>query len=904
MKKLLFIFLVVFAFSGQGHAQWTENFDASAEMPAGWHVINGGDDNGWFINDQTYGGSHSSPNVVSISYSSMAHDDYLVMPAITVQTGVNDQISFWIQSGLTSYLEPYEVRLSTTVNNNAEAFNIVLQTEENAPGQWTMKSFSLADYNGQTVYVAIRATGAEMYRLDVDDVVNEPYSSCIKPTNLSSSNASAYSVNLSWTDENDANEWIIEYGEEGFVQGTGTMVTATENPYVLMDLNPNTTYDWYVKANCSEAESNWSAKASFTTLPSCLMPTGLSSSDVEAYTATLSWTEENEAAEWTIEYGEMGFALGTGTQVTVTENPYTLTDLTSDMNYEWYVRANCSAEDQSAWSMMASFTTLPSCMKPTALMASDIDFTMATLSWTEENEATEWTIEYGAAGFQHGDGMTVTVTENPYTLTGLSPSEDYEWYVRANCSADDQSEWSDMGMFKTSCAIISVFPFNEDFSGGVLPNCWMQEYGGSQMDWTFFTKEAKFRSPSNYDDERTKLILPEMDLSNLGNPTLSYKHKQAEYYGDQDKLRVYYKTNADAEWVMLQEFTNDIPDYVTEEIELPNPSSTYFIAFEGSLNFGDGVYVDDIEVKGEMNESAPVIAVTPENYDFGTVEVGQTTTNTFTVMNTGNATLTISGITLSGNAAFTTNGMPTAVAPNGNYTFDVVFMPTAAGMVSATVTIANNSATPTVMVTVSGTGESSVTPTSEITVTPENYDFGSIEVGQTATNTFTVMNTGNATLTISGITLSGNAAFTTNGMPTAVAPNENYTFDVVFMPTAAGMVSATVTIANNSATPTVMVTVSGTGEEASGCDAITDFPFMEDFSGEVIPDCWTQEYVGNSDLDWKINPYDNAAEFTSNFQEDTGEVTKLILPEMNLSNLTSPTLTYSHKQSALMGNQD
>lgn len=149
--------------------QWTENFDSNTNLPAGWAVINNGDLNGWEIGTPS-GAAQSGANVAKIRFGSTAHDDYLITKAITVQTGVSDNISFYVRSRSTVFLENYKVLLSTTDQTSA-AFNTVLQPEEKAPGTWTKKSFDLSAYVGQTVYVAIHATDTNQWELYADTFV-------------------------------------------------------------------------------------------------------------------------------------------------------------------------------------------------------------------------------------------------------------------------------------------------------------------------------------------------------------------------------------------------------------------------------------------------------------------------------------------------------------------------------------------------------------------------------------------------------------------------------------------------------------------------------------------------------------------------------------------------------------
>lgn len=91
--------------------------------------------------------------------------------------------------------------------------------------------------------------------------------SCPKPTNLSASGMTLTSAILSWTNGGSETAWNIEYGPAGFIQGTGTVIPVTTNPYTLTGLTPATAYNFYVQADCGGAgTSNWSDVGAFNTL--------------------------------------------------------------------------------------------------------------------------------------------------------------------------------------------------------------------------------------------------------------------------------------------------------------------------------------------------------------------------------------------------------------------------------------------------------------------------------------------------------------------------------------------------------------------------------------------------------------------------------------------------------------
>ncbi len=90
---------------------------------------------------------------------------------------------------------------------------------------------------------------------------------CDQPTGLTADNISATSADLSWTVGSDAIYWRLEWGLDGFTIGEGTIVDSlTEANYQLLDLNPETSYDYFIRAYCVDDTSSV-AGYEFITLP-------------------------------------------------------------------------------------------------------------------------------------------------------------------------------------------------------------------------------------------------------------------------------------------------------------------------------------------------------------------------------------------------------------------------------------------------------------------------------------------------------------------------------------------------------------------------------------------------------------------------------------------------------------
>ena len=104
---------------------------------------------------------------------------------------------------------------------------------------------------------------------------------------------------------------------------------------------------------------------------------------------------------------------------------------------------------------------------------------------------------------------------------------------------------------------------------------------------------------------KTRLITPVMNLDTVFQPILRYYHAQMKWTADFDTLRVLYRTSANGEWQVLQEFTQPIQAWTKEELDLPQPSETYQLCFEGTDNLGRGIVLDSVMVRSKPECTIP-----------------------------------------------------------------------------------------------------------------------------------------------------------------------------------------------------------------------------------------------------------------------------------------------------------
>jgi hypothetical protein len=203
--------------------------------------------------------------------------------------------------------------------------------------------------------------------------------------------------------------------------------------------------------------------------------------------------------------------------------------------------------------------------------------------------------------------------------------------------------------------------------------------------------------------------------------------------------------------------------------------------------------------------SGPVASLSAASLSFGSQTVDATSAaQTVTLTNSGNATLTITSIAVTGTNASDfaqTNTCGSSVAAGANCAISLTFTPTGTGNRSASLTITDNAANSPQAVGLSGTGSNSPAPA--VTLSTGTLPFSNQAVGTTSTaQAVTLTNSGNATLTITSIAVTGTNASDfaqTNTCGSSVAAGANCAISVTFTPTARGNRSASLTITDNAA---------------------------------------------------------------------------------------------------------
>jgi hypothetical protein len=159
--------------------------------------------------------------------------------------------------------------------------------------------------------------------------------------------------------------------------------------------------------------------------------------------------------------------------------------------------------------------------------------------------------------------------------------------------------------------LVEMFPFTETFeANSPSRDCWTQIQEVGSGSWTFAAGSsggaittansgalnARFVSTPGTNTPVTKLVSPPMNLEALGEAEMTFFYGQEVWAGDQNQLRVYYRVNANSDWVEIASYLNNVPSWTQATVTLPNLSTAYQIAFEGINNWGRANVVDDVTI--------------------------------------------------------------------------------------------------------------------------------------------------------------------------------------------------------------------------------------------------------------------------------------------------------------------
>ena len=214
---------------------------------------------------------------------------------------------------------------------------------------------------------------------------------------------------------------------------------------------------------------------------------------------------------------------------------------------------------------------------------------------------------------------------------------------------------------------------------------------------------------------------------------------------------------------------------------------------------------------GNGSGPSPTAVLSAAKLTFPKTLIGQTTYLTVTLTNTGNATLNLSNVAITGDFAVQSNGCGAQVLAGNNCPITVGFTPKVKGSRTGILQLTDNAANNPQRVTLTGMGMS-------IALSPTALNFGSEPVGQTsAPQPVTISNVSTASVNLTGFSIGGIPTDytisnnTNNTCGSSLAAGTNCSLNVSFNPTKTGVRKAKLNVANNGG-GTATATLTGTGQ--------------------------------------------------------------------------------------------
>ena len=352
---------------------------------------------------------------------------------------------------------------------------VVLERETLVDGAEEIVAFSVIDgadvttvwygdgtWGGETSYEILDTSGTIVGDGSENDIVAGTITatcpSCAAPSDLTVDSTFATGAVISWTAEAEVTTWeyqLLISGETPAETGT----TSSDNPLTITGCYSNTAYDLYIRTDCGGTYSSW-AMASFTTNPACgdtLYDSGGADGDYatnELTTVTVFPENDGDLVTFTFlsfnteaNYDELTVYDGPDTLSTIvgvfdgTEipDPISSTHATGALTF---VFDSDGSVVRSGYEIVIACAPQPECLAPTDLSASFITASSVDVSWTVNNEETEWEYIIQPQGTGGPTTNGISTNFNPFIITGLDSGTDYEIYIRALCNATDVSTWT------------------------------------------------------------------------------------------------------------------------------------------------------------------------------------------------------------------------------------------------------------------------------------------------------------------------------------------------------------------------------------------------------------------------------------------------------------------------------
>jgi len=302
---------------------WTETFDATSPTISGWTVSAGsGATVNWALTtaDATYGaaGPYASTRFAYLYVfgASTTYNTYnLYSPSIILGSTARQLKYYYYLGASGNTTSPIPLTLQINVNGggwtNLYQHTTANSTFSSSSSGWYLNTIDLSAYINKTVQFQFSSNsnyGSGYCDQGIDEFRIENAPTCTTPTSPSIGSITSNSASVSFTSTGSA--FIVEYGLHGFTPGTtgsagtgGTLATGSSSPISISGLSPATSYDVYVRNNCTGLGNGYSANSLVQTFSTLCASSSLPfSQGFNATTIPSCWSQQTVVGTTSITY--------------------------------------------------------------------------------------------------------------------------------------------------------------------------------------------------------------------------------------------------------------------------------------------------------------------------------------------------------------------------------------------------------------------------------------------------------------------------------------------------------------------------------------------------------------------------------------------------------------------------
>ncbi|MCQ2344982.1 MAG: fibronectin type III domain-containing protein, partial [Paludibacteraceae bacterium] len=461
--------------------------------------------------------AHSGSNALNLPLMSSGNRVLAILPCVHVPEDGDYMIDLWynrIQSSLGGSAEAIRILVDTIPDvTNAYELLYVNHAINRAP-----VASSAGWYHCEAVipmsgnlYIMIEGISGNLAAQQIDDITIKKVPVCFPVAELYPTNVGRREFTANWTPSSHiANvegyqlvNSLTALTNAQLAAATYISVADGVHSYHFTDLYRDTTYHFYIRANCGadDGMGNWRSIDVRTEAPladPCPQIAGFKLDTVSVNHAQFSWMAST--ADYVRDYN---FHISTE-QLTDEElnhlgsytytgyaTSYSTNELVEFTNYYAYVRVNCTDGDvddgSSVWTMLP-FRTQSVCTAPEYVTIDSLGKYSMFIRWTMPSY-TDPTSTYDVK-VETADGIQVFAQDNLAPITrgvkvnDLMRNTLYSVYVRANCGGDEHSGWANVSVTTDDiigdpCPALRVAPVCSD----TTKNSALISWDAAEGDW-------------------------------------------------------------------------------------------------------------------------------------------------------------------------------------------------------------------------------------------------------------------------------------------------------------------------------------------------------------------------------------------------------------------------------------